>query len=381
VPRTNAQLDAMDAYPLHRLDQARARIRAAGLALHDFGLGDPVEETPRFIREALKDAIPERSRYPTVRGGAAVRQAIAGYLSRRFGVALDPETQILPTSGSKEAIFHLPLAVIDPSAADRTVVFPDPSYPAYERGTRLAGGTPHAVALGADWRFRPWELEAGILDQTRLIFINSPHNPSGVVAPLADLRRVHALCRERDILLVSDECYADLYDEVPPPSALQAGLDNVVVVHSLSKRSGMTAYRSGFLAGDARWIRLLHDLRLNLGVAPQAFVNAAAVAAWSDDAHAEERRRTFAAKRACVRQFLEAAGYDVSPGEATFYLWFRAPNGDDLAYSAWLEAAGIVVTPGSILGSTAAGKGWIRLAMAPDMAGCQAAIAAWKPLL
>jgi aspartate/methionine/tyrosine aminotransferase len=186
---------------------------------------------------------------------------------------------------------------------------------------------------------------------------------------------------ERDILLVSDECYADLYDEVPPPSALQAGWENVVVVHSLSKRSGMTAYRSGFLAGDARWIGILHDLRLNLGVAPQAFVNAAAVAAWSDDAHAEERRLTFAAKRALVRRFLEASGYEVAPGDATFYLWLRAPGGDDLAFAAWLEAAGIVVTPGSILGSTPAGRGWIRLAMAPDMAGCDAAISAWQLLL
>ncbi|MFH1467603.1 MAG: aminotransferase class I/II-fold pyridoxal phosphate-dependent enzyme [Pseudomonadota bacterium] len=381
MPRTNALLDAMDAYPMLRLDQARARIRAAGLPLHDFGLGDPVEETPRFIREALRDAIPERSRYPTVKGGPAVRQAIAGYMARRFGVTLDPETRILPTSGSKEAVFHLPLAVIDPTAPDRTVLFPDPSYPAYERGTRFAGGTPHAVALGADWRFRPWELPARVLDQTRLIFINSPHNPSGVVTPLEDLRRLHALCVERDILLVADECYADLYDEAPPPSALQVGTENVVVVHSLSKRSGMTAYRSGFLAGDERWIAILHDLRLNLGTAPQAFVNAAAVAAWSDDAHAEQRRLMFSAKRACVRRFLEDAGFAVAPGGATFYLWFQAPGGDDIAYAARLEAAGIVVTPGAILGSTPAGKGWVRLAMAPDLAGCQAAIAAWKPLL
>jgi succinyldiaminopimelate transaminase len=381
LPRTNALLDAMDAYPMLALEAARARIRAAGLPLYDFGLGDPVERTPAFIREALTAAVPEQGRYPTVRGDPALRGAIAGYLRRRFGVDLDPEREILPTSGSKEAVFHLPLAVIDRAAPDRVAVFPDPSYPAYARGTLLAGGEACAVALGEDWRFRPWELDPALLDRTRLIFLNTPHNPSGAVTPLPDLRRIHALCVERDILLVSDECYADLYDRDPPPSALQVGTRNVIAVHSLSKRSGMTAYRSGFLAGDARWIEILHRMRANPGVAPQAFVNAAAAAAWADDAHAEERRRIFAAKRARMRAFLEQAGFRVAPGEATFYLWFQAPDGDDRAYVARLERAGVVATPGSTLGSTAAGRGWVRLAMAPAPEICEAAIEAWRRLL
>jgi acetylornithine aminotransferase len=192
------------------------------------------------------------------------------------------------------------------------------------------------------------------------------------------LRQVHALCVEHDILLVADECYADMYDQHAPPSLLEVGVDNALVIHSLSKRSGMTGYRSGFLAGDPRWIRILGELRTNPGVAPQDFVNAAAAAAWADDGHAAERRATFAAKRALMRAFLEGLGLEVAPSQTTFYLWFRAPTGhDDRSYAALLRSAGIVVVPGHMLGSTPACDGWLRLALVPDLEGCRAACEAW----
>ena len=378
VPRTNPLLDRLEAYPLATLVRAANQLRAAGGPVYDFGLGDPDEPTPAFIRQALRDAVPANSQYPTTRGKRPIREAIAAYLDRRFGVTVDPDTQVLPTSGSKEAVFHLPLAVIDPAAADRTVVYPDPSYPAYGRGTLFAGGEPVAVPLPSDWRFRPWELDPALLARTRLLYINSPHNPSGTITGLDELRRIHQLCLEHDILLVADECYADMYDHEPPPSTLEVGIDNLVVIHSLSKRSGMTGYRSGFLAGDPRWIQLLAELRTNPGVAPQAFVNAAAVAAWSDDAHAAERRAIFTAKRALLRAFLEGIGLEVAPSQATFYLWFRAPEGhDDDSYAALLRTAGIVVTPGRMLGSTRACHGWLRLALVPDLEGCREACRAW----
>jgi succinyldiaminopimelate transaminase len=382
VPRTNPLLDRLEAYPMAALVRAATALRAAGGPVYDFGLGDPDEPTPPFIRRALREAVPAVSQYPTVRGALPVRGAIAAYLERRFGVSVDPATQVMPTSGSKEAIFHLPLAAIDPAAPDRAVVFPDPSYPAYGRGALFAGGEPHAVPLPPDWRFRPWELPAELLARTRLLYINSPHNPSGAIMGLDELRRVHQVCLEHDILLVADECYADMYDEHPPPSLLEVGQDNALVIHSLSKRSGMTGYRSGFLAGDPRWIETLAELRTNPGVAPQDFVNAAAAAAWSDDEHAAERRVCFAAKRACLRDFLEGAGLEVVPSQATFYLWFRAPEGhDDASYAALLLGAGIVVVPGRMLGSTPACHGWLRLALVPDLEGCQAACEAWSRLL
>jgi succinyldiaminopimelate transaminase len=378
VPRTNPLLETLEAYPLATLVRAVRDLRAAGGPVHNFGLGDPDEPTPDFIRQALREAVPEVSQYPTVRGTIEVRAAIAAYLERRFGVTVDPDTQVLPTSGSKEAVFHLPLAVIDPAAPDRTVIFPDPSYPAYGRGTLFAGGEPHAVGLASDWRFRPWELPGDLLDRARILYINSPHNPSGATMGLEELRRTWALCQEHDVLLVADECYADMYDEHPPPSLLEVASEGALVIHSLSKRSGMTGYRSGFLAGDPHWISTLGELRTNPGVAPQDFVNAAAAAAWSDDEHAAERRACFAAKRALMRDFLEGIGLQVAPSQSTFYLWFRAPEGhDDVSYAALLRSAGIVVVPGRMLGHTRAAEGWLRLALVPDLEGCQAACEDW----
>ncbi len=382
VPRTNPLLDQLEAYPMAALVRAVTTLREAGGPVFDFGLGDPDEPTPAFVRRALREAVPPVSQYPTVRGTLPVRGAIATYLQRRFGVWVDPETQVLPTSGSKEAVFHLPMAVIDRDAPDRAVVFPDPSYPAYGRGALFAGGDPVAVPLPSDWCFRPWELSADLLARTRILYINSPHNPSGVIADLDTLRRIHGLCLEHDILLVADECYADVYDHQPPPSLLEVGLENALVIHSLSKRSGMTGYRSGFMAGDPRWIGILGELRTNPGVAPQDFVNAAAAAAWSDDDHADQRRRVFSAKRALMRDFLEGIGLEVAPSQATFYLWFRAPEGhDDTSYAELLRSAGIVVVPGRMLGSTPACLGWLRLALVPDLEGCKAACQAWAQLV
>jgi len=381
VPRTNPLLARLDPYPLAELVRSRARLLATGRPVFNFGLGDPVEPTAPFIPAALRAAVSAVSQYPTTAGPSFLREAIAGYLQRRFGASLDPETQVLPTSGSKEAVFHLPLAVIDPTATDRTVIYPDPSYPAYGRGALFAGGEPHAVPLGADWQFRPWELDPALLRRARLLYINSPHNPSGAEASLDDLARIHDLCRQHDLLLVADECYADMYDRDPPPSVLQVSSEGVLVVHSLSKRSGMTGYRSGFLAGDASWIRQLVLLRTNLGTAPQDFVNAAAAAAWSEDEHVHQRRALFAAKRSLLVGFLQELGLQVAPSQATFYLWFRAPEGhDDASYAALLLRAGIVVAPGRMLGSTRAGHGWLRLAMVPDLEHCRQAIAAWREL-
>lgn len=382
MARTNPLLDRLEAYPATALTQRRARLEATGQPVFDFGLGDPELPTPPFIRAALCGAVGVRSQYPSVRGQPPVREAIAGYLRRRFGVDLDPEASVLPTSGSKEAVFHLPLMVIDAAAEDRLVVFPDPSYPAYQRGALFAGGEALPVPLGKDWRFRPWELPEEVLRRTRLLFVNTPHNPSGTVTSLDELARIHALCRAWDILLVSDECYADIHDGTPPPSLLQVAQEGVLVVHSLSKRSGMTGYRSGFLAGDPQWIQRLAVLRANPGVAAQDFVNEAARVAWSDDAHAEERRREFVARRRFMRHFLEAAGFEVAAGAATFYLWFHAPPGhDDLSYTELLTRVGIIAAPGRMFACTDAAHGWIRLALCPDLPACQRAVEAWRTLL
>ena len=197
-----------------------------------------------------------------------------------------------------------------------------------------------------------------------------------------DLRRTWEVCREHDILLASDECYSDTWFDRPPTSILQVATEGVLAVFSLSKRSGMTGYRTGIVAGDTQVMAALRDLRANPGLAPQDFVNAAAATAWDDDAHAEERRGIFAAKREVLLDFLRGAGLEVVASEASFYLWVRAPSGHDgLSYAERLLSVGIVVNPGSAFAVTGAGNHFVRLALVPDVETCREACRAWGAVL
>jgi succinyldiaminopimelate transaminase len=380
--RLNPILGQLPTYPTVALDRVRDRLLAEGRPVYDFGTGDPIEPTPDFIRDALRESIPDNCRYPTVLGPRGVREAFAGWAQRRFGVRLDPDTQVLPTSGSKEAVFHLPLLVIDPHASDRGVVYPDPGYSVYHRGALFAGGEPIPQKLSGDFVQRSWELPDDVLRRTRILFVTTPHNPCGSVMSLDDLRRTAEVCRAHDILLVSDECYADTWFDTPPPSVLQVAKEGAVAIFSLSKRSGMTGYRAGILAGDPAVIKRLRELRANPGLAPQDFVNAAAAAAWNDDAHADARRHVFAQKRRLLVNFLDEAGLEVVASEASFYLWVRAPGGmTGQQYAEKLLEVGVLAYPGSAFAVTDAGDAYVRLALVPDLPTCQAAIDAWRTIL
>jgi acetylornithine aminotransferase len=380
--RENPALAALPTYPTEVLDRARDALLAAGQPVYDFGTGDPVEATPEFIRHALRASVPDNCRYPTALGKRDARAAFAGWARRRFGVALDPDTQVLPTSGSKEAVFHLPLLLIDPRADDRGVVFPDPGYAVYQGGAILAGADALPQILDGDFVQRPWTLPREVLRRTRLLWINSPHNPTGAVMSREDLRRAYETCREHDILLVNDECYADTWFDAPPPSLLEVATEGALAVYSLSKRSGMTGYRSGIVAGDAKVMARLRALRANPGVAPQDFVNAAAAAAWSDDAHAAERREIYRAKRRLLLDFLRDVGLDVVASQASFYLWVRAPRGHTgTSYAEHLLRAGVLVNPGRAFSTTGAGDAFFRLALVPSLEECQQAIAAWRAVV
>jgi succinyldiaminopimelate transaminase len=380
--RLNPRLAQLPTYPTVAIDRVRDRLLAMGRPVYDFGTGDPTEPTPDFVRAALCSSIPDNCRYPTVLGEPAVREAFAGWARRRLGVTLDPATEVLPSSGSKEAVFHLPLLVIDPDAEDRGVVFPDPGYSVYYRGAVLAGGEPIPQRLSGDFIQRIWELPRDVLRKTRLAWINTPHNPCGAVMNEDDLRRTWETCREYDILLVSDECYVDTWFDAPPPSILQVAREGVLAIFSLSKRSGMTGYRSGMIAGDPAVMRKLREMRANPGLAPQDFVNTAAAAAWNDDAHADERRHIFAAKRKVLLDFLHEAGLEVVASEASFYLWVRAPRGQSgMVYAEKLLEAGILTYPGASFAVTDAGDSYIRLALVPDLETCREAVAAWRAVL
>ncbi len=368
-------------YPFVRLLDAIEARREAGLPVYDFGTGDPKEPTPEAIRRALIASLGPVCRYPSVKGQEVTRTAIAAWLHRRFGVSVDPGREIIPSSGSKEAVFHSALAFVPREGSRRRVLYPTPGYPVYEAGARLAGGIPEPYRLDAKARFLPdpGRIPAAVLDETAMFWICSPHNPTGAVIPSSQLAELVAAAREHGFLLASDECYADVYFTDPPASALEHGTEAVLAFHSLSKRSGMTGYRSGFVAGDRRAIAAYLALRPNFGVASSDFVQAAAVAAWGDDAHAAERRALFATKRALFEAFFAELGLELCASDATFYLWVRVPEGyDEESYAARLLGAGIVVSPGSVFG--AGGEGFFRLALVPELDECRAAIEAWRGL-
>ncbi|HET9554972.1 MAG TPA: succinyldiaminopimelate transaminase [Anaeromyxobacteraceae bacterium] len=373
----NPVLDSIQKNLMVALDERKAKLRAEGKRLFDFGLGDPKEPTPAFLREALRAAVPEVSQYPSAMGTPSLRRAAAGYLARRFGVAVDPDRQIVPATGAKETIFHLPFAFCgDPRRTK--VVMPDPGYPTYEVGARFAGLEPVKVPLTAANRFlvEPDALGAEVLDRTLLFWVSYPHNPTGALAPRDYLARVGRAATKHGFVVVSDECYADIYFGEPPPSMLEVQVENVLAVHSCSKRSGMTGYRSGFVAGDADLVAVLKRLRSHPGVASPDFVSAAATAAWSDDAHAAERRAVFKAKRDLFAAFFAEQGLTVRGSEATLYLWVEVPAGlDAQGYALRLLEAGIVVAPGTAFG---AGEGYVRVALVPTLEECREAIERWR---
>jgi acetylornithine/N-succinyldiaminopimelate aminotransferase len=358
------------------LEERRKALAAQGKRLFDFGLGDPKEPTPAFIRDALGAAVPEGSQYPSAAGTPELRRACAGYVKRRFGVELDPETQIAPCAGAKEAIFHLPLGFAGDPARSK-VVMPDPGYPTYEVGARFAGLTPVKVPLTRANRFllEPEEVGETTLRETLLFWVSYPHNPTGAVAPREYLERVGRAAKEFGFVVVSDECYADIYFGAPPLSMLELQVENVIAIHSCSKRSGMTGYRSGFMAGDRDLVATLKRLRSHPGLASPEFVPAAATVAWGDDAHATARREIFRKKRDRLLRFFAEKGLVADASDATLYIWLRVPAGQTSAsYALRLLEAGIVVAPGTAFG---AGEGYVRVALVPTLEECEEAIAAW----
>jgi succinyldiaminopimelate transaminase len=360
------------------LDQAKEDLARRGVPIFDFGVGDPIEPTPAFIRQALIDALDPVSQYPTVVGQRRLRQAIAGWARRRLGVELDPDTQVLPAAGSKEAIFHLPLAVIGADERRRRVVYPSPSYPVYDGSARFAQCIPHPVPLRESngYRLELEELGREVLEQTRIAWINYPHNPTGASIDLDYLRRQVEVGHEYDILVCADDCYLDLYfTNSPPPGVLEVTQQGVLSFGSLSKRSGMTGYRSGYIAGDARVIGMLKRARPNFGVGSQDFIQAAATAAWGDDVHVAERRAIFRAKRDRLAAYLTSRGYQVSGSQGAIYLWVKVPTANAEMFFARLLENGIVVSPGESFGQ--GGEGYFRLALVPSLEQIEQAIKVW----
>ena len=371
--RLNPVLAGLANYPFLRLIEAKRAAAARGVDVIDFGVGEPREVTPAFIPRALARALDDEpvSTYPVAEGLPELREAVAAWVQRRFGAALDPDTEVIPTQGSKEAIFHL--AQVVAGRGDRVAVT-TPGYPVPARGALFAGAEVVDLRLDPARGWQP-DLDAADWDGVALLWLNFPNNPTAAMASPELYERAAALAREHDFVLAADEAYSELWFEGEPPvSALElADRTNVVVFNTLSKRSSMPGYRSGFAAGDPAIVAALKRYRPNVGVAPQTFIQRAAAVAWADEDHVAEVRERYRAKRAALLPALLAAGLQPSGGDASFFLWLRVPDGEDAeAYALrLLDEHGIVIAPGPYFGP--GGEGHVRIALVPTPADCRRA--------
>jgi succinyldiaminopimelate transaminase len=374
--RLSPVLSELAQYPFARLDDWKAEAAASGIELIDFGMGDPREVTPAFIREALAASIEPVSSYPRATGLPELRQAISGWIDRRFGVSVDPATEIVPTLGSKEAIYSFAQIALGDK---RVIAIPEPAYPVYERGALFAGGSVATLPLLEKNGWLP-DLDAfDAWEEIALFWVCYPNNPTGAVAPLSFYEELAARAREHGFLLCSDEAYSELWLEEPPASALQVeDRTNVVVFNTLSKRSSMTGYRSGFVCAPPEIGDALRSFRPTVGTAPQEFVQRASVAAWSDDGHVDEVRALYRRKRETILPALEERGLRLAGSEATFYLWLDV-GGSSEEFARRLLGHGIVVAPGSFFGD--AGEGYVRLALVPTQEQCERAAAILREVL
>jgi len=376
-------LAAQAVYPFVRIEEAKRRKAAEGVRIFDFGMGDPREPTHPLIKRALGEALDEATGYPTAVGLPEYRDAVAAWIGRRFGVSVDPASELIPTYGSKEAIFLFAQVVLDAGSGKDVVLVPEPGYPVYERGALFAGAEVQTFPLVPENGFLP-DLDAiddDTWSRTALIWVCYPNNPTGAVAPLAFYERLAERAREHDVLVCSDEAYTELWFDEPPASALQvADRSNVVVFNTLSKRSSMTGYRCGVVAAPSEVIESLRKFRPNVGTAPQVFVQRAGVAAWGDEEHVERNRALYARKRQLFLDVFARQGVALAGSAATMYLWVEVPESETSeSFADRLLDHGIVVAPGSYFGPS--GEGFVRFALVPTEQECAEAAALLEEVL
>lgn len=384
----NPLLGRLHPYPFERWRELTQGVHHAGaLAPISLGIGEPKHPTPALIEDALKGAMKGLAVYPPTIGEPRLREAIAGWLQRRYAVAVHPGTQVLPVNGSREALFALAQVVIDPTRDGATVVCPNPFYQIYEGAALLAGArtafanSDPARNFGIDWS----QIDAGTWSRTQLLYVCSPGNPTGAVMPLDEWKLLFELSDRHGFVIASDECYSEIYfGDEPPLGGLQAAkllgrtdFRRLIAFTSLSKRSNVPGMRSGFVAGDAEILRSFLLYRTYHGSAMSPTVQAASAAAWSDESHVQANREHYRAKFAQVTPLL-ASVLRVRLPDAGFYLWAEVPGGDDVAWARGLLAQyNVTVLPGSLLARDAhgvnPGRGRVRLALVADVAECLAA--------
>lgn len=385
----NPLLARLQPYPFERLRALTADIvpnrawDAIGL-----GIGEPRHPTPALVAQALSDNLSGLARYPATVGEPALREAMAAWIASRYGVRIDPATQVLPVNGSREALFAIAQTVIDPTQSGATVVCPNPFYQIYEGAALLAGARTAFVNSDPARNFATdWDsIDAEVWDRTQLIYVCSPGNPTGAVLSLGEWQHLFELSDRHGFVIASDECYSEIYlGDAAPLGSLEAAVAlgrpdfrRLVAFTSLSKRSNVPGMRSGFVAGDAAILKPFLLYRTYHGSAMSPVVQRASIAAWSDEAHVEANRAAYRAKFAEVTPLL-AQVLEVKLPDAGFYLWAGvahvAPGGSDVAFARGLLAQyNVGVLPGSLLAREAnglnPGAGRIRLALVAGLDEC-----------
>lgn len=383
----NPQLARLQAYPFERLAQLKAGVAApAGLSHIALSIGEPKHPAPPFVLEVLRERMADYGSYPTTLGLPLLRDAIARWLERRFSLpagSVAADSMVLPVNGTREALFAIAQALIDPGAGS-VVAMPNPFYQIYEGAALLAGAEPYFINTTAATRFLP-DLDAvpaSVWQRCRLLYLCSPGNPAGAVMSQAYLEHALELAQRHDFVIASDECYAELYldESKPPPSLLNAalargqrGFERCIVFHSLSKRSSLPGLRSGFVAGDAALLKQFLLYRTYHGCAMPVPTQYASAAAWNEDRHAAANRALYREKFAQVLPLL-APVLDVAAPEGGFYLWPQLGR-DDAAFTRDLFAAkNITLLPGSFLARDTPqgnpGRGRVRISLVAPLAEC-----------
>ena len=384
----NPLLQRLQPYPFERLKQLFSTVTpSAKYPPISLGIGEPRHATPQLVLDALAASTEALSSYPATAGLPALRQSCANWVQRRYGLALNPDNQILPINGSREALFAFAQTVVDGSKTGATVVCPNPFYQIYEGAALLAGAqafyapSDPALNFNVDWGKVPDE----VWKNTQLLFVCSPGNPTGSVMPLEDWKTLFELSDRYGFVIASDECYSEIYfREEPPLGGLEASYKlgrtdykNLVAFTSLSKRSNVPGMRSGFVSGDANLLKQFLLYRTYHGSAMSGMVQAASIAAWDDEAHVVANRDMYRQKFAAVTPLL-AKVLDVKLPDAGFYLWAGVPGGDDQAFARDLLAQyNVTVLPGSFLARESQGfnpgAGRIRMALVAETQECMQA--------
>jgi succinyldiaminopimelate transaminase len=341
-------------FPWDKLAPYKLKAAAHPDGIVDLSIGSPVDPVPELVKQALADAA-DAPAYPTTIGTATTRQAAVDWMARRLDVpGVDPQTGVLPVIGTKELIMMLP-TLLGIGAGD-TVLIPDLAYPTYEAGAALARATSVPVADPATYDAGP----------VRVAYLNSPRNPSGEITSADDLRRAVEWARANDVLLVSDECYIEFGWDSRPVSVLHPDIcggsfDNLLAVHSLSKRSNLAGYRSGFVAGDETVVAELLAVRKHAGLMVPSPIQAAMAAGFSDDTHVDEQRARYLRRRSVLRDALSDAGWVITLSNGGLYLWAEHPDYDSYGSVGALADRGILVAPGAFYGT--AGERHVRVAL------------------